>query len=517
MSLTRRSLIGRAGLIAGAQLLTAKGVAEASAPVPRPRFATNPFALGVASGDPRTDGATIWTRLVGAGLEPLEPPTRVRWEVSERETFSCLVGAGDSAAVQPAAHALHIDVIGLQPGRDYFYRFCSGDAVSGTGRFRTLPITADRFRVALSSCQHWEHGYFSAYTDLVRQAPDLVLQVGDYIYEKSFGKGPDVRQFPSPDPVTLPEYRARHALYKSDPQLQAAHAAAAWMVAPDDHEVENDFAGTYSALSDSDSFMRRRAGAFQAYLEHMPLSLTRLTPGGLRFHGKCEIGDLAMLYLLDTRQYRSPQPGAPDGRAGGTVIRKDEASRPAGRSMLGAVQEAWLLEELGRPQPAWTILAQQTLFAPLVLQRPEGEMIWSDMWEGYPAAREALLTALDNETVQRAVVLSGDVHSFWRNDILHEGRHIADEVVTSCLASRNAPAALFATAEVDNPHVKYLNNTHSGYALAEFSRGSARVSFRAVRSLTDPDTDVFELYAAEIEGRAAVSKQDFKGGNTFRE
>ena len=515
MSLSRRSLIGRAALVAGAQILMAKGIAAASAPAPKSRFTSDPFALGVASGDPRADGATIWTRLVGAGLQLLDAPVRVPWEVSETESFSRIVRTGEDVAIDQAAHALHIDIEGLRPGRDYFYRFYAGDVVSRTGQFRTLPIKADQFRIALTACQHWEHGYFSAYADLVHQAPDLVLQVGDYIYEKSFGDGPDVRHFPDSDPVTLADYRARHALYKTDPHLQAAHAAAVWLAAPDDHEVENDYAGTHSALSESEAFLRRRANAYQAYLEHMPISLTRLTPGGVRFHGKVDIGDLARLYLLDTRQYRSPQPRAPEGRARGAVVPRAEAERSEGRSMLGAAQEAWLNGELACPQPPWTILAQQTLFAPLALQRPEGEMIWSDMWDGYPAAREAVLEALDGEAIQRALILSGDVHSFWRNDILHKGRHIANEIVTSCLASRNAPAALFATAEADNPHVKYLDNAHAGYTLAEFDRHGARISFRAVRDLTDPESEVFELHVAEIEGPGKPGKPIAREGKPF--
>lgn len=500
MSLSRRSLMARAALMASAYFLAAKGSAAAAAPGTRSQFPSDPFALGVASGDPCAGGATIWTRLVGERLAPLEAPATVRWEVSEDERFERTAAMGEAVAAAPSAHALHIDVKGLKPGRDYFYRFCAGGAESQTGRFRTLPLAAERFRFALTSCQHWEHGYFAAYADLVRQAPDLVVQVGDYIYEKSFGNGPDVRQFPDGDPVSLADYRARHALYKSDHHLQAAHAAAAWLVAPDDHEVENDYAGSLSALSGSEAFLRRRAAAYQAYLEHVPVSLTRLTIGGVRFHGKVEIGDLARLYLLDTRQYRDPQPGAPQGRARGAVVPRAEAGRLPARSMLGAAQEAWLLEDLARPQPSWTLLAQQTLFAPLLMQRPEGEMIWSDMWDGYPAARETLLKALGGNTVQRALILSGDVHSFWRNDVLHRGRQVADEIVTSCLASRNAPAALFATAQADNAHVRFLDNAHAGYTLVDLDRRSARVSFRAVRDLADPDTEVFELHAGEIEG-----------------
>jgi len=511
LTLSRRSLLGRAAFLAGAQILWGKSMAAGAAPQPRPRFMSDPFALGVASGDPRPGGATIWTRLVGAGLESLEAPVRVIWEVSATESFSVILQAGEAGAVEQAAHALHIDIEGLRPGRDYFYRFQAGDATSRTGRFRTLPLKADRLRLALTSCQHWEHGFFAAYADLVRQSPDLVLQVGDYIYEKSFGAGPDVRRFPSGDPVSLAAYRARHALYKTDPHLQAAHAAAAWLVSPDDHEVENDYAGAHSALSDTEVFLRRRAAAYQAYLEHMPISLTRLSPEAVRFHGKVDIGDLAALYLLDTRQYRSAQPGAPEGRAGGSIVPRDAALQDAERSMLGFEQQTWLTGNLARPQPSWTILAQQTLMAPLLLQRPEGEMIWSDIWDGYPASRGRVLEALGGGAVRHAVVLSGDVHSFWRNDLQYSGRHVADEIVTSCLASRNAPAALLSSARADNPHIKFLDNAHAGYTFAEFSRDSLQVTFRAIRDIADPYSEVFTLYAEEIERRTASGSATDKG------
>ncbi len=368
----------------------------------------------------------------------------------------------------------------------------------------TLPHEATRFRLALSSCQHWEHGHFSAYADMSAHEPDIVLQVGDYIYEKSFGAGPDIRRFLCGDPHDLNDYRARHALYKTEPFLREAHRRTTWIASPDDHEVENDYAGAVGGVTlDPNVFLMRRAAAYQAYLEHMPLSLARRWQGGdARFYGSLDIGDLVRLYLLDTRQHRALQPCAPAGRAQGALTPRTcaDLDNPS-RSILGAAQEVWAVRSLRAPQPAWTVIAQQTLFAPLELAQSPESMIWSDAWDGYPQSRRNLLDALASGAANNTLVLGGDVHSFWHNAIAHEGRRVGHEIVTSCLASRNAPEALFQDIHARNPHVSFMDNRHAGYVLIDLTPAAARIDYRAVDSLTEPGARSRSLHLTEIAAR----------------
>jgi alkaline phosphatase D len=219
--LDRRALIGGTAALAAWRFLH-PGPAVAGG---RRTATTDPFALGVASGDPTADGFVLWTRLADATGDQA-----VGFEVADDDRFRGIVRHGRCLARAGRAHAVHIEVAGLPPGRPFYYRFHHAGMVSRTGRTITAPVTADRLRLALTSCQHWEQGWFTAYRDMIAHAPDLVLQVGDYIYEKSFGSGPDVRRFGTADPVTLDDYRARHALYRTDPDLQAAHAALPFVV-----------------------------------------------------------------------------------------------------------------------------------------------------------------------------------------------------------------------------------------------------------------------------------------------
>jgi alkaline phosphatase D len=362
-------------------------------------------------------------------------------------------------------------------------------------------------RVALTSCQHWEQGWFTAYRDMIANECDLVLQVGDYIYEKSFGSGPDVRKFGSPDPVTLDDYRARYALYRSDPDLAAAHAAIPFVVTWDDHEVENDYAGDEGvATADPRAFIKRRAAAYQAYFEHMPLDPTVLRANGeVRLYRRIEWGALAMLHVLDTRQYRTPHPCATATQRGGQIVQRCTAATDPAATMLGLGQERWLSRGLAHERARWSLIVQQTMFARLAL--PQGpHASYSDVWDGYAATRDRTLAALVHPAVRNAVILGGDVHSFWLNDIRHDfGRpetpSVASEIVTSCLASRNGPAALFGSAQVLNPHVRYLDNAHAGYVRLDVTKDRVDVDMRAVGDLADRASPVRSLATRPIEDR----------------
>ncbi|AHE53379.1 alkaline phosphatase D family protein [Sphingomonas sanxanigenens] len=500
-------MLSRRNVLAGAAALAASRFAAAGQVVaapPRPRLTEDPFALGVASGEPARDGFVIWTRIAG-----LQQDAIVAWEVAADERFRRIVRTGRAAAPVARGGAVHVRVRGLAPGRRWFYRFHLAGAVSRIGRVSTIADRPDRLRLALTSCQHWEQGWFTGYRDMIAADVAAVLQMGDYIYEKSFGAGTDVRSFGAPDPVTLEDYRARHALYRSDRDLADAHAALPFIVAFDDHEVENDYAGVHGAITaDSGAFMKRRAAAYQAYFEHMPLDPAALAAdGGIQLYRRFRWGDLASVHVLDTRQHRSAHACATAEERGGRVLGNCAALDDPARTMLGHAQEAWLDDGFRREQARWTLIAQQTLFAPLALPQGPGAR-YSDIWDGYGAARGRLLDALARPSVENALMLGGDVHSFWLNDVarIPGGTPVATEIVTSCLASRNGPEALFAPAKALNPHVRLLDNHHAGYVLLDVTLSRTEIDLRAVESLADPDSATRSLARRTVAaGKAGVA------------
>ncbi|MFZ9150608.1 MAG: alkaline phosphatase D family protein [Burkholderiales bacterium] len=305
MNNTRRSLLIRSAALSAALALPATRI------LAQPRFAQNPFSLGVASGYPQPESVVLWTRLApdplnGGGMPDANVP--VRWEIAADAKFSKIVDRGEGLAMPQLAHAVHVQAKGLAPSHWYWYRFMAGDAVSTVGRTRSAPAADDargKLSFAVASCQHYEHGFYAAYRDMAGQELDFVMHVGDYIYESSWGKG-RVRDHHIPEPYTLADYRNRYAQYKMDPNLQAAHAACPWLVTWDDHEVDNDYANDRSQdLDPVEAFLARRAAAYQAYYEHMPLPPGTFSGGpNMKIYGTHAMGQLARIQLLDMRQYR---------------------------------------------------------------------------------------------------------------------------------------------------------------------------------------------------------------------
>ncbi|SEI66460.1 alkaline phosphatase D [Sphingobium sp. AP50] len=445
---------------------------------------TDPFALGVASGDPSRDGFVLWTRLVGPGAHPLQARSiPVRYEVADDEGFRHIVRSGEIQAHPEAAHSIHLELTGLRPGRSYHYRFHALGATSPIGRTATVPGRADRLRLALTSCQHWELGWFGAYRDMLAGDPDLIVQVGDYIYETSYPDQPRVREFGAPEPRDLDGYRARYALYRTDPDLQEAHRRVPWLVTWDDHEVLNDYADLANREGlPPDIFAARRTAAYQAYFEHMPIrpSLWRsmATP---RLYRGVDWGELVSLSMLDTRQFRSSPPcAAPSMARNARLDHCAERLRPD-RTMLGQAQETWLAQRLTGERRPWTLLAQGVFFAPLALDGT-GEAVYSDQWDGYAAGRDRLLEQLTRPNVHNPVILSGDIHSFWLND-LHGAdtkQPVATEIVTSALAAQSPPAGRFGDVRANNPHVRFNDLSHSGYVRIEIEPTRLAAQFRAV-------------------------------------
>jgi alkaline phosphatase D len=439
----------------------------------------------------------------------------VRWEVAGDEGFKGVVRSGATLANPANAHAVHVEAQGLAPGREYFYRFLCGGETSGVGRTRTAPEAGrgdDHMRFAFASCQQYEQGYFVAHRHLAEENPDLVIFLGDYIYESSWGRD-HVRKHGSAEPATLEEYRNRYGLYKSDPDLKKSHAAAPWIVTWDDHEVDNDYADDRSEELDP-SFLKRRAAAYKAFLEHMPLRRSVLLEGGgIRLYDRHAWGSLAQFHLLDDRQYRSHQACPKAGRGGGNVVGVDCTARldPA-RTMLGAAQERWLDEGLSQSKALWNVIAQQTLFAPASSKGDKGVRYWTDGWDGYPAARERLLKSIVERRASNPVVLSGDVHACYAAD-LHaqpdrpDSPVVATELCGTSITSQGPSERTVLGIVENNPHIRYANPYARGYSWVELRRDRMDGRLRAVETVKRPDAAISTAAEATWqEGKPGLPK-----------
>lgn len=488
----------------------------------RPRTTADPFPLGVASAPAGPGAVVLWTRVVpgveaaiasvshlpfdvyldardaaaGTG-KAARADIAVRWELAADDRFRTIVRRGTATAHAALGHSVHVELDGLED-RWYWFRFLHGDAASDIGRTRPARPPgaggAARLRFALASCQHYEHGWFGAYRHMRADAPDVVVFVGDYIYEGG-PRHTRMRPHPFPSARTLADYRLRHALYKLDPDLRAMHAASPWIVTWDDHEVSNDYAGDHGENPGVDG-AARRAAAYQAYYEHMPLPASALVARftHVRLYRRVDVAGLATFLVLDDRQYRDRQACQRSGRGGSSTIDATcEALHDPKRTLLGAEQVRWLAGEFARggrdDASRWHFIAQQTLFSELRRDaRPQ--RWWSDGWDGYPAERERVLAALRRHRPHNPVFLGGDVHSNYVCDVkasFAEGAGaLANETVATefCGTSISSPSS-WTNARVQrvaklNPHVRLADVERRGYALFDVGPKSLRVALRTI-------------------------------------
>jgi alkaline phosphatase D len=508
---TRRNFLHALGALGAAQALPghAFGVAGAA------RFDSDPFTLGVASGYPSPHGVVLWTRLApdpsrgDGGLDPVAIP--VRWQISLDEGMRRVVADGVVEAGPAWAHSVRVEVDGLEPGCWYWYRFAAGDAFSPIGRTRTAPppnASATPLRFAFASCQHYEQGWFSAYRPIVADEPDLIAFLGDYIYESSWGRE-HVRSHNAGEPYSLDDYRVRHALYKGDAELRAAHAACPWIVTWDDHEVDNDYADDRAEDGlDRALFLARRAAAYQAYYEHMPLP-ARMRPDGphMRLYTQLGWGGLARFFLLDNRQYRSHHPcPRPYRGAGSNVVDVAQCGALADpqRTLLGEVQERWLETALVESRAAWNLLAQQTLMAQLDQLPGPGRRAWTDGWDGYPAARRRLIEFLAARRIANPVVLGGDVHMHYVAQLKADFDDPASPVVASeftgtSITSQGPAMQRIEQLLPDNPHILYAESRYRGYVRVELSRERLRADLRGMQSVKTKDAPCDTLASFVVE------------------
>jgi alkaline phosphatase D len=506
MSYSRRSILAGSVRIVGLSL--APGMLRAAEPV----FADTPFTLGVASGYPEPNALVLWTRLAP---EPLVPGggmpagvVAVDWEIAEDAAFRRVRRSGRAYATDKWAHSVHVEATGLEPAREYWYRFTSGGAQSPIGRGRTAAAAGaavDGLQLAVASCQQFESGHYAAYRAMADDGLDLVVHVGDYIYEnRGLSR---IRSHDAAEAYTLEDYRQRYALYKLDPHLQAAHAACAWMLTSDDHEVDNDYAGDLSEQRDApDLFLARRAAAFQAYYEHLPLP-QRMVPFGphQRLHTQRSFGSLAEIFMLDGRQYRNPH------ACGSRLVKPCAALYAEERSMLGRTQEQWLESGLGGSNARWNLLGQQTVFAQSD-QEPGPEVgVWSDGWSGYPAARRRLTSFIAERKPSNPVILSGDIHAFLVNDVHErpgdlESAIVATEFVTSSITTPGPPQRLLDGWVPENSNVRLARSVR-GYTRLDIEPGRLHADLIAVDDVSREDSGTHVLTAFDIEnGRPGVAR-----------
>lgn len=515
LHLSRRSFLAGSASFAAAALLSTRARGAVAGP---PKFPAYPFSLGVASGDPTPDGVVLWTRLAPRPFEPgggLPPePVEVGWQVADDEAMTRVVQAGKVTAGAAWAHAVHVEVGGLRPDRWYWYQFKAGGEVSPKGRTRTMPAASaapERLRFAFASCQKYETGYFTAYEHMVREDLDLVVHLGDYIYEKGDGAGA-VRPHGTKELFTLDDYRARYARYKSDPALQAAHAMAPWIATWDDHEVSNNYAGAIAEHPDrttTEAFLQRRAAGYQAYFEHLPLRRTALPRGpDMLLYRSLAFGRLANFHVLDTRQYRTDQPQG-DGLKPASPVLLD----PQG-TIMGDRQRAWLFAGLERSPAVWNALAQQVMVA-RVDRAPGPEVVVSmDKWSGYEFERRRLLAHLRDKRIANPVVLAGDIHNHWANELpvdpdRPDSPSVATEFVGTSITSggdgEDKPSYL-ASLQAENPFVKYHNNER-GYVRCEVTPQRWKTEFKTVPFVTRRGAPLATRATFVVEaGRAQLNR-----------
>jgi alkaline phosphatase D len=453
---------------------------------PLPPLPDQPFSLGVASGDPSSDGMVLWTRLApspltGGGMPDVAVP--VQWEVALDPDFVDIIASADAIASPSVAHSVHVRAIGLPADTWYWYRFRAGEWTSPVGRTRTTPRASARptsLKLGVTTCQHYARGYYTAHANLAQEDLDVVTFVGDYIYEAN-ASGP--RAHGTPTATTLADYRNRYALYKSDPNLQAAHAAFPWMVTWDDHEVVNNYAGDADSTGTSTAaFLARRAAAYQAWWEHQPVIL----PGGAtpRFdiYRMLVWGRLARMAVLDGRQFRTPYRCG----SGGGLLCEDMAGPDV--TMLGTAQEQWLAANLAAAPATWHAIAQQTVVTPYSAS-VVGNGVNLDQWDGYPAARNRLFDLLEHPAVTNPVILTGDIHCAVAADVHRNGNvanpRIATELVAPAISSTFASGleTAFENGLRARPQVRHVNASERGYLVCEATPDAWTATYRVVDSL----------------------------------
>jgi alkaline phosphatase/alkaline phosphatase D len=535
-SLDRRTLLRVAGASTGTAVLTG-AVLAATLPA---RAAAGTFRHGVASGDPLPDGILLWTRLTptddalpGSGKGP---DVQVSWQVATDPDFRTVTAEGMTPTGPGRDHTVKVEVSGLAPATTYWYRFGYTGTWSTVGRTMTAPpvdAVVDRLRLGVVSCANWEAGWFSAYRHLAARGDlHLVVHLGDYLYEYGTGQfdagGQVVRAVqPAHETLTLADYRIRHGLYKTDPDLQALHAALPWVITWDDHEVANDQwsggAENHTPGTEGD-FAARLAAARQAYFEWMPV---RAGANGA-IHRRLRFGQLAELSMLDLRSYRSRQ-------ASGTAV--DDPTR----TITGDAQMSWLKAGLTGSTARWKLVGNPVMMARLdlgalpawllgplrdLLGIPEnGAVLNPDQWDGYNADRNELVDHLRETRTRDVVFLTGDIHMSWANEVttrstIISGPTAAEFVVPSVTSDNlndflglppNNTLSTFGASLIrsTNPHVRWTELDGHGYGVLEVTPQHCRMDWYHLTERTSPTSGSTWVAGWSVATGSARLRQEY--------
>ncbi|PZO50243.1 MAG: alkaline phosphatase [Alphaproteobacteria bacterium] len=598
----------RGALLATTGAVAACGATDVETPAYEGDLA---FNHGVASGDPKQDRVVIWTR-----VSPVNPgPVPVRWIVARNRELTDVVKTGVIETSEARDYTVKADVTGLRAGAPYFYGFRAGAAESVTGKTRTLPRgRTEELKIAVASCASYSHGFFNAYEALAER-DDLaaIIHLGDYIYEYGLsGYGGDVAlqlgRVPSPEVecLRLEDYRARHAQYKTEAELQAAHAAAPWIVVWDDHEVANDSftMGAENHDAGEGEWANRKRAALQAYYEWMPIREPEAGRAFEAINRSFQFGDLFTLIMLESRllartqaldyatdlpietqRWNFTNPAAP------VALREHEADVPAqqllpaiyeqvgeelrpvldwrraqglaaaapnlpagfylapdvetlnetlnapDRQLLGPAQEDWLAREMQRSKnegTPWQVIGNQILMAPLTTPdlsatpaplaaalerlRPGVTQLLkltrfpfplnTDAWDGYPAARTRMLAAI-RAAANNAIVLTGDTHTAWANEIEDGQGRVAVEFGTTSITSPS-DAYYFAAAGMDfaagvrarNPHIKWNDALSHGFMVLTLTPAQATAEFFSVSNILAKQYEIARVAAFTVAADA---------------
>ncbi|WP_404383394.1 alkaline phosphatase D family protein [Knoellia locipacati] len=527
----RRTLLTGSAAVAGALWATGPTASSALATgrsVPEVRAPSGPFRHGVASGDPLPNAVLLWTRvtptdasLPGSGAGPR---VTVSWQVAADPDFRRVLAKGSTVTGPERDHTVKVDAAGLAAGTAYFYRFSLGGAHSPVGRTRTAPAATaspDRLRLAVVSCSNWEAGYFSAYRHLaVRGDLDAVLHLGDYLYEYgtgtyAHGQGNRVIRPHEPvhEMVSLADYRQRHAQYKTDPDLQALHAAAPWVTTWDDHESANDAwsDGAENHQSGDGDWATRKAAARTAYDEWMPVRMsgTAAVGDGAQLYRHLQFGRLADLTMLDLRSYRSRQ------------VEPTEMAAVAdpSRTITGEAQMQYLKDRLVENDAVWKLVGNPVMVSPVLfppldqhvagpvvdmtgLLPPDGVAYNVDQWDGYTADRRELIDFIADRGVANTVFLTGDIHSGWACELPVDpgtyplSRTAGVELVATSVTSNNldditgspprtSSLAVENAIMTSNRHVKHLDFDSHGYSVLTITAREAQMDWYVVSDRAD--------------------------------
>ncbi|MWA10794.1 alkaline phosphatase D family protein [Streptomyces sp. BA2] len=501
------SVTGAAAALAFATNLPAAGAASA-AELDARKIADDPFTLGVASGDPQPGSILLWTRLAPAPYEPGNglPNMRVvvQWEVAHDAAFRRVARSGVAIAHPEFNHTVHVEVDFLEAGRAYYFRFKTGTWISETGRTRTAPAAGSKvssLTLAAVSCQAYHDGYYNAYKHLAKDDVDVVFHLGDYLYEYAVNSAGGARNYTdrtlpalyNRETQTLEDYRLRYALYKTDPDLRAAHAAHPFVVTWDDHETENNYADDLDENGNPPAeFLVRRAAAYRAYWENLPLRSPQQPVGpDLQLYRRLQWGNLAQFDILDTRQYRSNQ-----AYGDGQDIPGPESTDPK-RTITGATQERWLIDGWRSSSAVWNVMPQQVNFSQRKLDLNAVAKVSMDAWDGYPASRDRVLAGAASAGIENLMVLTGDVHVGYAYDIKADfdnqaSKTVGTEIVATSIASGRDGAdkpVNWDTYTKANPHMKFYNGRR-GYVTVALGQESARADFKTVSAVTTPGAPI---------------------------